>query len=196
MSSDPPLTRAFVITVLSRDRVGIIADVSNAISTLNGDIADLRESVLRGYLTMIMLTTFPASQTAEALQQSLQALNDTRKPGQPPLDVVVRPADDALPAGRSGIPDDTYVLTVTGTDHIGLVAAVSGFCARHQINILDLSTAVAGGAYTMILLVDLSGRRDVVEIRRRLRSFGEESQLCLVLQHYAIFKATNEVSLI
>ncbi len=196
MSSDSPPTRRFVITVLSRDRVGIIADVSRAISALQGDIADMRESVLCGYLTMIMLTTFPDSQTAEALQQSLRALNDARRPGLPLLDVIVRPADDALPATGSSLPSGAYVLTVTGTDHIGLVAAVSGFCARHQINILDLSTAVADGAYTMILLIDLSGRRDVVELRRELRRFGEETHLCLVLQHYAIFKATNEVSLL
>lgn len=187
--------KQFVITILSRDRVGIIADVSGAISALEGDIADLRESVLRGYLTMILLATFPASQTAEAVQESLQAIN-TRQTGIPPLDIIVRPADDALPAGQSAIPDGAYVLTATGSDRIGFVAAVSGFCARHHINILDLSTAVSDGAYTMILLVDLSGRGDVTDIRRQLEAFGQERGLSLVLQHYAIFKATNEVGLI
>jgi glycine cleavage system transcriptional repressor len=187
--------RQFVITILSRDRVGIIADVSGAISALEGDIADLRESVLRGYLTMILLATFPASQTAEAIQHSLQAINAQRI-DMPPLDIIVRPADDALPAGQSTIPDDTYVLTATGSDRIGFVASVSDFCARHNINILDLSTAVSEGAYTMILLVDLSGRGDVADIRRQLRVFGQETNLHLVLQHYAIFKATNEVGLI
>ena len=38
---------------MARDRVGIIADVSRVISALEGDIADLRESVLRGYLTTV-----------------------------------------------------------------------------------------------------------------------------------------------
>jgi predicted amino acid-binding ACT domain protein len=77
-----------------------------------------------------------------------------------------------------------------------VTAAVSGFCARHNVNILDLSTAVSDGAYTMILLVDLSERSDVADIRRQLQIFGQESGLSLVLQHYAIFKATNEVGLI
>lgn len=187
--------KQFVITILSRDRVGIIADVSGAVSALEGDIADLRESVLRGYLTMILLVTFPASKTAEAIRQSLQAIN-TQKATMPPLDVIVRPADDALPAGQSSIPEGAYILTATGSDRIGFVASVSGFCARHNINILDLATAVSEGAYTMILLVDLSDRGDVADIRRRLQAFGQESGLSLVLQHYAIFKATNEVGLI
>lgn len=195
MSDEPTPHRQFVITILSRDRVGIIADVSGAISVLEGDIADLRESVLRGYLTMILLATFPPSQTAQAIQQSLQAIN-IRRADRPPLDVIVRTADDALPPGQSNIPDGTYVLTATGSDRIGFVASVSDFCARHNINILDLSTAVSEGAYTMILLVDLSERGDVADIRRQLQAFGQESGLNLVLQHYAIFKATNEIGLI
>ncbi|MBN1311935.1 MAG: ACT domain-containing protein [Anaerolineae bacterium] len=187
--------KQYVITILSRDRVGIIADVSGAISALEGDIADLRESVLRGYLTMILLVTFPVSQTAEAIRHSLQAIN-TQRADMPPLDVIVRPADDALPAGQSSIPDDAYILTATGSDRIGFVASVSGFCARHNINILDLSTAVSEGAYTMILLVDLSQRSDIADIRRQLQAFGQESGLSLVLQHYAIFKTTNEIGMI
>ncbi len=193
--NDTPGHKQFVITILSRDRVGIIADVSSAISELEGDIADLRESVLRGYLSMILLATFPASRTAEAIQQSLQAIN-ARKPDTPPIDIVVRPADDALPPNQSSIPTGTYVLTATGSDRIGFVALVSEFCARHNMNILDLSTAVSEGSYTMILLVDLSERADVADIRRRLQVFGQETGLSLVLQHYAIFKATNEVGLI
>ncbi|MBN1427012.1 MAG: ACT domain-containing protein [Anaerolineae bacterium] len=195
MSNDSSPQKQFVITILSRDRVGIIADVSDAISTLEGDIADLRESVLRGYLTMIFLVTFPASQTADTIRQSLQAIN-TRRVDKPPLEVIVRPADDSTPAGQSSIPPDAYVLTATGSDKIGFVASVSGFCARHDINILDLSTAVSDGDYTMILLVDLSERGDVADIRRRLQDFGQETGLRIVLQHYDIFKATNEVSLL
>jgi glycine cleavage system transcriptional repressor len=195
MSNEPSPNRQFVITILSRDRVGIIADVSGAISALEGDIADLRETVLRGYLTMIFLATFPASQTSESIQQSLQAIN-SRKADVSPLDIIVRPADDAFPAGQSSTPTGTYVLTATGSDRIGFVASVSQFCARHHINILDLSTAVSEGDYTMILLVDLSEREDIAEIRRQLQAFGQETGLRLVLQHYAIFKATNEVSLI
>ena len=193
MSNPPPPPRQqFVITVLARDRVGIIAEVSSAISALEGDIADLRESVLRGYLTMMLLATFPAAQTAEAIRQRLLALNAQ---GAAPLEIVVHPAGDALPPAPSDIPANAYVLTATGRDRIGFVATVSAFCARHAINILDLSTAVAEGGYTMMLLVDLSRCEDVALIRQQLRAFGQETGLRLMLQHYTIFKATNEVSL-
>ncbi len=188
-----PPRQQFVITVLARDRVGIIAEVARAISALEGDIADLRESVLRGYLNMMLLATFPAAQPPEAIRRRLLALSTQ---GAAPLDIVVHPADDALPATSSDIPPEAFVITATGQDRIGFVASVAEFCARHQINILDLSTAVAEGAYTMILLVDLARAAEPAQVRRWLQAFGQETGLRLMLQHYAIFKATNEVSLL
>jgi predicted amino acid-binding ACT domain protein len=70
---DSPLRKQFVITVLAHDRVGIIADVSCTISQLEGDIADLRESMVRGYRTMLLLATFPASLTLEAIRALARA---------------------------------------------------------------------------------------------------------------------------
>jgi predicted amino acid-binding ACT domain protein len=141
---------------------------------------------------MMLLATFPPYTAVETIRRHLLELNTHSAP---PLDIVVQPAEDALPPARSDIPPHAYVLTATGRDRIGFVASVSGFCARHHLNILDLATAVSGKTYSMILLVDLGGE-DVVAIRRHLQAFGLETDLRLILQHYTIFKATNEVSLL
>ncbi|MDQ3249124.1 MAG: hypothetical protein M3Q45_07930, partial [Chloroflexota bacterium] len=65
----------FVISIMSADRVGIIADVAGCLSLLQGDIADLRQSVLQGYFTMILLATFPPEVTADALKTQLSAIS-------------------------------------------------------------------------------------------------------------------------
>jgi glycine cleavage system transcriptional repressor len=171
----------FVISVTSRDRIGIVRDVSSAISGLRGDIADLRQSVLCGYFTMILIASFPAGVTAATIRARLAAVNT---PDRPALEITV---------DEPGVLENAYVLTASGPDRIGFVATVSSFCASHQINILDLSTAVADGSYIMMLLVDLS-RCDTGDIRRRLKQFGRENGFKVVLQHYDIFKATHEVS--
>jgi glycine cleavage system transcriptional repressor len=54
-----------IISVMSKDRPGIIADVTGAIYELQGDLADLNQSVLCGYLTMILIATFNSSITPE-----------------------------------------------------------------------------------------------------------------------------------
>jgi len=181
----------FVISITSRDRIGIVSEVSSAISELRGDIADLRQSVLCGYFTMILIASFPAEVTAETIRDRLAAINT---PGRPVLEITVNQAEEPA-ADEAAVLENAYVLTASGRDRIGFVATVSSFCARHQINILDLSTAVADGSYIMMLLVDLS-RCDTGEIRRRLKQFGLETGFNVVLQHYDIFKATHEVSIL
>jgi len=198
MSDQRPL---YVITVMSRDRVGIVRDVSTAISEIEGDIADLRQSVLGGYFTMILLATFPPAQSVESIRQKLTLVNLSSTT---PLEIVVKRVTEAA-VGEAASPDATYVLTASGEDRIGFVAAVSGFCARNDINILDLSTTVAEGQYVMILLVDLSRSlhegdarqpAGLERIHENLKQFGQETGLNVVLQHYDIFKATNEIKML
>ena len=188
MSQGPQ--RQYVVSVMSRDRTGIVAEVSGAIAALQGDIADMRQSVLRGYFTMILLARFPG----EVLPEEIRArIAGASAQGPIPLQIAVLPAQDAPEVEPVTPPQDTYLLTARGPDRIGFVASVSSFCARNGLNILDLSTAVVGGDYVMMLLVDVSRCQNLDALRRRLREFGVEAGLKAVLQHEAIFRATNEV---
>ncbi len=45
-----------VITVVGKDRVGIIAGVSNNLAVNAVNILDISQTILQGYFTMIMLT--------------------------------------------------------------------------------------------------------------------------------------------
>ena len=47
----------------------------------------------------------------------------------------------------------------------------------------------------MILIVDLSRSNSVAEVRADLKQFAIEHGLKVVLQHYDIFRAVNEINL-
>ncbi len=185
-------TEEFVISIMSRDRVGIVYEVSKAISELQGNIADIRQSVLCGYFTMILLAGFPAGVTQRDIERKLAEV-DARS--ETAIDAVVKRVEEAVVEGYSPTPDNAYVLTATGSDRVGFVAAVTSFCVAHEINILDLSTTTSDGAYVMILLVDLNHCAPIAEVRRDLQQFAQEKNLRVVLQHYDIFKAVNEINL-
>jgi len=193
----------YVISVVSRDRIGIVADVSSALAALGGDIADLRQSVLRDYFTMILLAAFPTEISADAIREQVTSAGGS---GAAPLHVTVIEADIAdadQPSAVSEAPSSlvlrpssvspNYLLTARGPDRVGFVASVSAFCARNGLNILDLATTVADGRYVMMLLVDVSRCADLDAVRRQLQEFGQANGLEAVLQHEAIFRATNEV---
>ncbi len=181
----------FVISIMSRDRVGIVHEVSNAICDLSGNIADIRQSVLCGYFTMILLVSFPTSISQRDIERKfaeIDAHSDTV------IDSVIKPVDDSIQNSCPHIPDNAYVLTATGEDRIGFVATVSSFCVKHNLNILDLSTTVSDGAYVMILIIDASRTASIDIVRQDLVEFSRATGLKVVLQHYDIFKAVNEIN--
>ncbi len=187
-----PDQQQYVISIMSRDRVGIIHDISQAISGLNGNIADIRQSVLCGYFTMILLAAFPYAVSKRDIERRLAEV-DARS--ETAIDAVVKEVEISDPVARNSIPDNAYVLTATGPDRVGFVATVSSFCATNNINIIDLSTTRSDGDYVMILIVDLNCCPSIDDIRRELQEFARANGLRIVLQHYDIFRAVNEINL-
>ena len=180
----------YVISIMSRDRVGIVYEVSKAISDLGGNMADVRQSVLCGYFTMILLATFPPEIHQGDIERKLAEVDSMSETA---FEVAVKLVQADTLETFSPIPEHTYVLTAKGNDRIGLVATVSEFCYRHNINILDLSTTVSDGAYIMILLIDLS-RCSISDVRADLPDFIQKTGLNVVLQHNDIFRAVNEIN--
>ena len=179
----------FVISIMSRDHVGIIYEVSKAISDLNGNIADVRQSVLCGYFTMILLASFPPNVTQRDIERKLAEADANSETA---LEATVKKAEGL--ASFSPESEKTYILTATGTDKVGIVATIASFCTRHNINILDLSTTVSDGDYVMILMIDLDDSISIQEVRRDLQKFSQETNLKVVLQHPNIFRAVNEIN--
>lgn len=45
-----------IVTVVGKDRVGIIAGVCTALANFNVNVLDIRQTVMQGYFTMMMVT--------------------------------------------------------------------------------------------------------------------------------------------
>jgi glycine cleavage system transcriptional repressor len=175
--------QTMVISVMDRDRSGIVADVTGGISDLGGNLADLRESVLCGYFTMILIADFPSEVSLEQVEKTLAKDSS--------LKVTVALADGSLVEQEGK--EHAYVLSAVGEDRIGLVAQVSRFCSDQGVNILDLASHVEASQYTMMLLLDISNVSSLDDFKTDLAQFDESSGLNLVLQHNDIFRATNEI---
>jgi ACT domain-containing protein len=64
-----------VITVVGKDRVGIIAGVSNTLAANSVNILDISQTILQGYFTMIMLTEIDSAVISiPALQDKLDVI--------------------------------------------------------------------------------------------------------------------------
>ncbi|MDA3811540.1 MAG: hypothetical protein PF518_14575 [Spirochaetaceae bacterium] len=184
------MKKQIVISVLSKDRPGIIADITNVIYELNGDLADMSQLVLNGFFSMIVMAQFDENITIESITEKVKKINSETS-----LEVIVKKTDIDLFNHRNLLPSDIYVVTGQGKNRTGLVAAISSFCRDYNINIIDYDTKLSDGIYSMILEIDLSKSEPVETIQKKLDIMAEQLGLKIVMQHKNLFECVNEISL-
>lgn len=144
-------THFYAVTVVGRDRPGIIAETTNRLAGLGLNLEDSTMTLLRGHFAMMLVC---AGTVEEAdIESALASLTIDRS-----LTVTVAEVS-ADPVGAStGSP---WVLTVHGGDRTGIVSAVVAEIAAVDGNITDLTTRLADDLYVLIAEIDLPAGVDV-----------------------------------
>lgn len=89
----------------------------------------------------------------------------------------------------SDAPNDRAIISVLGSDRSGIVAAVAGILAGHNVNILDISQTILQGIFTMTMLVDMSASdADYQTVQSELNDLAEELGVQITLQREEVFK--------
>lgn len=81
------------------------------------------------------------------------------------------------------------IITVLGSDRPGIVAAVAGVLAEHDVNILDISQTILQGIFTMTMLVDLGGVGiEFSELQMRLDDLSKTLGVQITMQREEVFR--------
>lgn len=84
------------------------------------------------------------------------------------------------------------VITVTGVDHPGIVAAVTTELARLNANIEDISQTILQDFFTMIMIVDVSGITPS-KVQKALDKVADRQKVKIIMQHEDLFKYMHRV---
>ncbi|MCR4577331.1 MAG: ACT domain-containing protein [Clostridiales bacterium] len=86
------------------------------------------------------------------------------------------------------------VLTVIGKDMVGILAGVSGICARSGVNITEVSQSIMQELFAMIMMVDITESSvPFDEFRKRLEEYGDNNALSIRVMHEDIFNSMHRV---
>lgn len=92
-------------------------------------------------------------------------------------------------ASLSDTASDRAIITVLGSDRPGIVAAVTGCLAGHDINILDISQTILQGIFTMTMLVDMGASDvDFATVQDQLSELSTNLGVQITLQREDVFK--------
>ena len=154
---------SLAVTVIGRDRPGIIAEVTGVVADLGGNLEDSSMTLLRGHFAWMLIADVAVP--AEELAGRLAHLAEDG------LTVSVLPVGQDEPYGG----DSGYLLSVHGADRPGIVARVTSTLAAHGGNITDLSTRLgAAGMYVVVAEVTLPPDVDVVALGAQLAEVGHD----------------------
>ena len=127
---------SLVVTVLGKDRPGLVEVVSAVVEEHGGDWVESRMSRLAGEFAGILRVSVPAAH-ADALSEGLEGL---RSEG---LRVVVeRGFEDAAEEGH------VILLELIGSDRPGIVHKISEALAARGVNVDELNTECDGAPWS------------------------------------------------
>jgi ACT domain-containing protein len=91
------------------------------------------------------------------------------------------------------------IITVVGSDKVGIIAKVSAFLAERGINIEDISQTVLSGNFVMMMMVSLgscsaaSGSIALEDIKKELAALGDTLNVSISLMHEKVFSAMHRI---
>ena len=82
------------------------------------------------------------------------------------------------------------VITVIGKDMVGILAKVSALCARHNVNVVEVTQTVMQDLFAMIMLADISAMAVDFSV---MESLGKELGLSVHVMHEDIFNSMHRI---
>jgi len=180
-----------IISVIGRDRPGIIAAVSAALLDQDCNIENVNQTILQSEFSGIFIVTGPKRLSADELQRLLREKLDPMG-----LHIHTKDMTDDEPEFSIG-ESEPFIIVTRGPDRKGLVAAFTRIIADYGANVTNLQAVFKGGDdpgnNSMIYEVDVPAAADQQALDRDLRKKAVELGLDISIQHRRIFKALNRI---
>lgn len=86
------------------------------------------------------------------------------------------------------------IITVLGTDKVGIIAKVCTYLAEVNINILDISQTIVSGYFNMMMIVDAEkASKSLEDFTDDLIEIGNKLGVKITVQHEDIFKCMHRI---
>ena len=88
----------------------------------------------------------------------------------------------------------TAIITVVGSDKVGIIAEVSALLSSHKINISDITQSILSGNFVMMMMVSLdSSDVSIDEMRKILTDAGEKMGVEINVMSEKVFSSMHRI---
>ncbi|MEJ2698435.1 MAG: ACT domain-containing protein [Desulfuromonadales bacterium] len=164
----------FALTIIGRDRPGIVAQVTEILFRLGCNIADSSCTILGGQFAMILIISHPEYADRASFGDAFTPLEESG------LSVFIR---TLKPGGEIHCVErgEICMISVYGSDKPGIVYRVTRELAERQVNVTDLNTKLVGSGqrpvYVMMIEAVLPEGVTTEEIAAVIGALKDELQV-------------------
>lgn len=181
----------FMISVLGKDRPGIIAAVTRVLFEKDFNIEDVSQTIMQGEFSGVFIVSGPEAVGQKDLITALQTSG-----GDLDLDFHIKEIEGKI-SDWTTCACEPFVITTQGPDRKGLVAQITSVLASHNVNVTQLKAVFRGGdepgRNIMIYEVEVPLDIDQENLRSSLQKKAEDLSLQISIQHKRVFEAINRI---
>lgn len=86
------------------------------------------------------------------------------------------------------------IITVVGSDKVGIIAKVTAYLAEHSINVIDISQTILSGNFVMMMMVNLdSSDITIDQLRTEMTNRGNDMEVDINIMSERVFSAMHRV---
>lgn len=171
------MTNRFLFTAFSRDRVGIVADISRVIYENGYNLEDSSMTYLADEFAILLLLSAPPSVPEAEVMEKLAA-ECRRLEREKNITAYIRPAskEEHHTSGNNTV---HRTISVEGLDQTGIVYRISSFLADSGINIRTLGSEIrqspqsGASLYSMTIHVDIPEKLSLQKVEESLSAIGD-----------------------
>jgi phosphoserine phosphatase len=177
----------YVVSVIGKDRVGIVSKVTQFLFKKGFNIIDIEQLVIHSQFTMVLLIQpFHVRFQLNQIQTGLSRLAKELR-----MNIAITPLQE-FKGLRLAETKKPYVLTILGADRPGIVAAISSTLAKHHCNIDRIKMIARGELLAMEMWIDLR-ETDFQLLRMNLTAVAKRVGMDIVAQPEHVFKKRKKV---
>ncbi len=86
------------------------------------------------------------------------------------------------------------IITVVGSDKVGIIAKVSQYLSDHKINIADITQTILSGNFVMMMMVNLE-KADISidELRNNMKTLSDEMGVEINIMSEKVFDSMHRI---
>jgi glycine cleavage system transcriptional repressor len=147
LPGEVPLSQTIVLTGVGRDRVGIVAELTDALFKLGCNLLDSSMTLLRGEFAIILMVSLPESVGIESISERLKEVE--AKLG---FKLHIRPLSEEELKSQESV-EAIYVISVYGADRPGIVSGITRNLAELGVNITDVQTKRTSDKQSLFIMI-------------------------------------------